>query len=190
MIASRLSELPGCAYSTLADLQQACADGQAFLAVDQSFSARWIDLPGVGRSRFETLFHFTLSWAMVWAGLLMSVFAWGSAGPKAMLLVLVSLIAGLYCRPWRGYLSWLVALAVLIFAKGLASLAGGTWLLTAFLVCGWISWCADRLTERLLRDEALLVWALQPRGPDSILQGPVAFIKPGRKAAATRWFGR
>lgn len=181
MTASRLAEIPGCAYATLEDLQRACAEGRAFLAVDQSFSVRWIELPGATPSRFETIFHITLSWAMAWIGLLMAAFASRSVGLMASLLVVVSLIAGLYCRPWRGYLSWLIALALLIFGKGLLSWAGGTWLLTAFLASGWISWCADRLTERLLRNEALLVWALQPQGPNSILQGPVAVIKPGQQ---------
>ncbi len=192
MTASRLADIPGCPYATLQDLSRAHSEGRAFLAVDQSFSMRWIDLPGANPSYAETIFHFTLSWAMGWVGLLMAALAWGSLGPKALLLMLVSLVAGIYCRPWRGYLSWLVALGLLIFSSGLPSWAGGTWLLTAFLVSGWISWCADRLTERLLRNEALLVWALQPRGPDPILQSPVAFIKPGRKAATARWsvFGR
>jgi len=184
--ASRLADIPGCAYATLEDLRQACSEGRAFLSVDQSFSIKWIHLPGVHPSRAETVFHFTLSWTMGWVGLLMAALAWRFVGPKALVVLPVSLMAGLYCRPWRGHLTWLVALAVLIFGHGLLRWAGGTWLLTAFLVSSWVSWCADRLSERLLHNEALLTWALQPRGPDPILQRPVAAIRPGSKRAAAR----
>jgi hypothetical protein len=104
-------------------------------------------LPGANPTRAETMFHF----------------AWPSLGLDALLLVPVSLVAGVYCRPWRGHLTWLVALGLLVFARRFLSWAGGTWLLTAFLVSGWISWCADRLTERLLQNEGLLTWALQPQ---------------------------
>jgi hypothetical protein len=118
---------------------------------------------------------------MWWVGVAMAAFAWRSIGPKALLLMPVSLLAGLYCRPWRGAMTWLVALVLLVFSRGYLSWVGGTWLLTAFLVSGWIRWCADRLTERLLDNEPLLAWALQPRGPNLIQQGPVAFIKPGSR---------
>ena len=177
MAVSRLADIPGCPDVTLEDLRRAHSEGLAFLAVDRSFSMGWIDLRGANPSRAETIFHFTLSWAMSWAGLLMAALAWRSLGPKALLLVLVSLVAGFCCRPWRGYLTWLVALALLIFSKGLPSWAGGTWLLTAFLISGWIEWCGDRLQERLLQDEVLLALALQPGG---LHERPVAVIKSGK----------
>jgi len=173
----RLADLPRFPYATLSELRQACADGRASLSVDRSFSMQWIDLPGVKPSRIETVLHFTWSWALSWVGLLMVAFAWGNVGPKAILLVLVSLIAGFYCRPWRGFLSWWIALAALVFANGFASWAGGTWLLTALLMCGWTEWCGNQFNARLLQNEALLVWALQPRGPDPLHEHAVAVVK-------------
>jgi hypothetical protein len=183
MSASRLSEIPGSPYRSLQELCEAISQRRAALSVDQSFSIQWIDLPGANPSRIETVFHFTMSWAMVWVGVAMAGLAWTSLGPKAILLVAVSLAAGMYCRPWRGQLTWFLALAFLIFSKGLLSWTGGAWLLTAFFVSGWISWCGDRLAERLLQNEPLLVWALQPRGTNPILERPVAVIKPGKNVS-------
>jgi hypothetical protein len=175
---SRLVDLSG--YTTVQELSRAHSEGRAFLAVDQSFSMQWTQLPEANPSRSEVIFHYTLSWAMVWVGLFMATLAWHSLGAKALLLTLVSLLAGFWCRPWRWLLTWPVALLAFIFSDGLFSWIGGTWLLTAFLVSGWITWCANRLTERLLQNEALLVWALQPRGPNQLHEGPVAFIRAGK----------
>ncbi len=172
-----LSDVPGCPFSTLEELRAAVSEERAFLSVDQSFSIAWIDLPGANPSRVETVFHFALSWAMVWVGVAMVAFAWPSIGWKALWLIPVSLLAGLYCRPWRGLFTLLIALAALAFADGLLSWIGGTWLLTGFLVSGWVVWCADRLRERLLLNESLLALALQPRGSNPITQGPIAAIR-------------
>lgn len=114
---------------------------------------------------------------MMWVGISMAVLAWGSLGAKAFLLIIVSLIAGLYCRPWRGLLTWPLALAILIFSNGLPSWIGGIWIMTAFLVSGWIEWCGDRLQGRLLQDEVLLALALQLQG---LHEHPVVVIKPGK----------
>jgi len=181
MTEPRLADVAGCPFTSLDDLRRAHVEGRVFLSVDRSFSIDWIDLRGSHPSRAETVFHFSMSLSMYWVGFLMAALAWRSVGASALLLILISLVAGLYCRPWRGHLTWIVALAALVVGRGFVSWAGGTWLLTAFLISGWISWCAARLTERLLNDETLLAWALQPRGPDLLMQGPVAVIKPGRK---------
>jgi hypothetical protein len=185
MIATRLADVPGCAYRSLDEFRIAYSRDAASLAVDQSFSVNWLDLPGANPTVGETLFHFALSWSMAWVGLLLAGLAWSSVGIKALGLIAVSLAAGLYCRPWRGAITWLVAILLLIFSSGFLRWAGGTWLLTAFLVSGWIRWCADRFTDRLLQSEPLLAWALQPRGEDAIHEGPVAFIKTGSSARRT-----
>jgi len=139
----------------------------------------WIDLPGANPSRGELIFHILLSWAMLWVGLLMTGLAWSTLGARALLLVIVSLAAGIYCRPWRGTATWVLAICLLIFSSGLPAWLGGTWLLTAFLVCGWVEWCGHQLRERLLQDEELLTWALQSRGADPIVHSPIAIIEPG-----------
>lgn len=175
MAVSNLPDIPGCPYTNIEDIRRACASGEAVLSVDKSFCINWIDLPDANPPLIIKIFHFTLSWAMLWVGIVQSIISWHSIGVKGLLLIPVSLIAGLYCRPWRGYLSWLIALGLLIFTKGLLSWMGGTWLLTAFLVSGWYEWCADMLTIKLLKNESLLIWALQPR--ESKHQNPVAVIR-------------
>ena len=177
MPVSNLADIPGCPYSNIEDIRRAHTSKEAIISVDKSFCINWVDLPGTNPSYVIKIFHFTLSWAMLWVGIVLSIISWHTIGVKGLLLIPVSLLAGLYCRPWRGYLSWFIALGLLIFTKGLLSWFGGAWLLTAFLVSGWYEWCADRLTEKILKNESLLIWSLQPRESDHGVQNPIAVIK-------------